>query len=165
MSESIQAAPVVPRHRARELTVQALYQWQMTGYDVETIFNQFQEDGCEEPANTLFRTLLFGVIEAVARVDAALTPLMSREMARVDPVEASVLRLAAFELMYCPDVPYRVVINEALDLEHTFGATDAHKFVNGVLDKLAKRYRLEEMAHPAKRAAGKGHGSNRDRTN
>ncbi len=132
----------------RQLALQGLYQWHITGYSAETIWQQFQEEEAEaeQPGAEYFRELLTGVIDSVKILDSTLSQYTSRRMALVDPVEASVLRLAAFELMQRPEVPYRVVINEALDLEHAFGAADAHKFVNGVLDRLAKQFRADEIA-------------------
>lgn len=130
----------------RQLALQGLYQWHLTGYSAETIWQQFQEEAeAEQSGAEYFRELLTGVIDSVKMLDSTLSQYTSRRMALVDPVEASVLRLAAFELMQRPEVPYRVVINEALDLEHAFGAADAHKFVNGVLDRLAKQFRGDEI--------------------
>ncbi len=147
------------RQAGRRLALQGLYQWQLTGDTPKTIYEQFAEEA--EPTAPLpkyFHDLLFGVIEQAGKLDEALQPYLSRPLAQVDPVEAAVLRLAAFELVHCPEIPYRVVINEALDMEHDFGATDAHKFVNGVLDKLAQQVRATEIAaRQASRPASKTH--------
>lgn len=128
------------RSRARQYALQAIYQWQMTEQDISLIQSQFLED--EELAQAdveLFITLLNGVPTNLQRVDAALAPLLDRTLKRVDPVELAVLRIGAYELMEHADTPYRVVINEAVELAKLFGADQGHRYVNGVLDKLAKQ--------------------------
>ena len=133
------------RSRARRLAMQALYQWQMTGQNVADIEAQFlaEQDmsGAEIP---YFQELLHEVPARLDELDEALAPLLSRDLQQVDPVERAVLRIGAYELSARPDVPYRVVINEAVNLAKRFGAEQGHRFINGVLDKLARRLRQAE---------------------
>ncbi len=135
------------RHKARRFSLQAIYQWQMSGTSVKEIHTQFL---IEKNNNTTFdkayfEQLLTGVVAHQAELDELLIPFMTREIKAVDPIERAVLRLAAYELVYCLEVPYKVVINEALDLSKTFGTEEGHKFVNGVLDKLAQQVRSVEI--------------------
>ncbi len=134
------------RSKARQLAVQALYQWQMTGGNLSAIDQAF----LGEHSNGLFdvdyfKQLLHRIPGEISVLDDHLAPFLDRPIARVDPVERAILRLAAFELMYHPEVPYRVAINEAVQLAKTFGATEGHKYVNGVLDRLARQERQAEM--------------------
>ena len=134
------------RSNARQYALQALYQWQMTGQTPAEIECQFLEDqDVSEFEPTLFRELLRGVVDHLAEVDGSLGVLLDRSIGQVDPVERAVLRLGAYELLYCPQMPYRVVINEAVELAKMFGAEQGHRYVNGVLDKLARRSRATEM--------------------
>lgn len=133
------------RRQARRVAMQALYQWQMTGYEPKDILLQYRDDPELEKADReYFRDLLLGVTDEVAGLDDLLSPYMDRSVAELDPVERAILRLAVFELRERIEVPYRVVINEAVELTRKFGATDAHKFVNGVLDKLGRELRGSE---------------------
>jgi len=126
--------------------LQALYQWQMAGQDLVDISNQFLE---EQDINKFeipyFQDLLHGVPTHLAELDAMLRPALDRAIESVDPVERAVLRLGAYELTYHLEVPYRVVINEAVELAKMFGAEQGHKFVNGVLDRVAKQVREAEV--------------------
>ncbi len=135
------------RRQSRRVAMQALYQWQLTGYHPKDILLQYREDPELEKADAdYFRELLLGVTEQVDELDELLAPQMDRSVAELDPVERAILRLATFELKHRIDIPYRVVINEAVELTKKFGATDAHKFVNGVLDKLGQQLRGPEVA-------------------
>lgn len=136
------------RRHARRLAMQALYQWQLTAQPPQEIHNQFREDQNVERADLeYFRELLYAVVEGCAGLDAALAPhLTQRAVEEVDPVERAILRLAAYELLHRIDVPYRVVVNEAVELAKKFGAAGSHKFVNGVLDKLARDSRALEFS-------------------
>ncbi|RKZ37576.1 MAG: transcription antitermination factor NusB [Gammaproteobacteria bacterium] len=130
------------RSRARRAAVQAVYQWQMTNATPEEVEAQFKENPEFAKADTdYFHALIHGLIAELESVDQALAPVLNRPVAQVDPVERAVLRLACFELMYREDIPWRVVINEAVDLAKVFGAEQGHRFVNGVLDRLAKTCR------------------------
>jgi N utilization substance protein B len=118
--------------------MQAVYQGQMTGQKAEEIAQQFQEEADLTKADhDYFRDLLYGVLARVDELDRALSPHMDRAVEHVDPVERAILRCACFELMNRADVPYKVIINEAVELTKQFGSEHGHKFVNGVLDKLA----------------------------
>ena len=134
------------RSQARHHAVQAVYQWQMTGQDVAEIDRQFLEGQDITKFDVgYFRDLLHGVPSHLNALDEALTPLLDRSLASVDPVERAILRLGAYELLYHLEVPYRVAINEAVELAKVFGATDGHKYVNGVLDRMAKQARRAEI--------------------
>lgn len=135
-------ARVSTRHRARRAAVQALYQWQATLQEPAEIARQFDEDA-PRMDKTLFKELLFGTLAELQAIDAALTPHLDRDITKVDPVERAVLRLAAFELTRRLEVPLGVVLNEAVELAKTFGAESGHRYVNGVLDKLATDVRPE----------------------
>ncbi len=132
------------RHKARRFALQAIYQWQMSGTPIHDIQKQFLAEKNPDTFDVdYFAEILQGVSNRYQELDALLTPLMSRKINEVDPIERAVLRIATFELMQCLQIPYKVVINEALDLTKTFGTSDGHRFVNGVLDKLAKQIRPE----------------------
>jgi N utilization substance protein B len=134
-----------PRRRARELAVQGLYQWRVGGQDASACESFLAADPDFERADqALFRSLLQGTIAASAALTDALAPHLDRPFAELSPVEAAILLLAAHELSAHPETPYRVIINEAIELAKTFGGTDGHKYVNGVLDRLAARLRPGE---------------------
>lgn len=134
------------RTMARRCAVQALYQWQVSGNDVEEIYQQFLTERNMTNVNVeMFKELLSGVTRELEKLDETITPYLDRDLSEVDPVERAVLRLGTYELMYKPDVPYRVVINEALEAVKTFGAEQGHRFVNGVLDKVAQQVRRLEI--------------------
>ncbi|MFC1684595.1 transcription antitermination factor NusB [Pseudomonadota bacterium] len=134
------------RTKARQHALQGLYQWQVAGQDIQDIINQFLADQDIKTFEvSYFQDLLRGVPTHLSELDAALSPCLDRALASVDPVERATLRLAAYELAHHPEVPYRVVINEAVELAKVFGAEEGHKYVNGVLDKLAKTLRAVEM--------------------
>ena len=130
------------RHQSRRHALQALYQWQVTGEDLGEIVNQFLADHEAGKFDVAyFRDLLTGVAKNTDTLDAHLQPLLDRDVEKVDLVERAVLRLGAYELAMHPEVPYRVVINEAVELAKVFGAEQGHRYVNGVLDKLSKTLR------------------------
>lgn len=134
------------KSQARHYAVQAIYQWQMTGQDIRDVKEQFL---AEQDRNgfdfNYFDTLLQGVSDNLGTLDQQLKPCLDRSIESVDPVERAVLRLGAFELIYRMDLPYRVIINESVELAKVFGAEQGHRYVNGVLDKLAKQSRQAEM--------------------
>ncbi len=134
------------RSYARRHAVQAIYQWQLTGHDIRDIDKQFlQEHDAGGFEVAYFQELLHGVPANLTALDEQLSPYLDRAIESVDPVERAILRLGAFELAHHPEVPYRVVINEAVELAKVFGAEQGHKYVNGVLDKLAHEVRATEM--------------------
>jgi N utilization substance protein B len=133
------------RTKARHHAVQAIYQWQMAGHDVSEVENQILE--AEDPTSfevDYFKDLLHGVPAKLDELDAELKNCVDRSIDSVDPVERAILRLGAYEMAHHPEVPYRVVINEAVELAKVFGAEQGHKYVNGVLDKLARKVRKTE---------------------
>ena len=136
-----------PRHRARELALQGIYQWRVTAGDVAKIEQQIHaEKNIGRYDKELFSKLLRGALENHADLEALLAQYLDRPFAELSPVEFAVLLLGAFELSQHLEVPYKVVINEAVELAKTFGGTDGHKYVNGVLDKLAPQLRAPEFA-------------------
>jgi N utilization substance protein B len=134
------------RREARKLATQALYQWHMAGHSLNEIEAQFRVDNdFSDIDGAYFREILHGVPTHRSEIDAALTPCLDLTLEELDPVELAVLRLSTWELLKRIDVPYRVVINEGIELAKVYGSTDGHKFVNGVLDKLAPRVRAVEV--------------------
>jgi N utilization substance protein B len=133
------------RSRARRRALQALYAWQLSGSSIGSVIDQFRHEQDMEVADQeYFEDLVRGVESHVAELDAGLAPFLGREVAQVDPIERAALRLGAYELKYRIDVPYRVVINEAIETTKRFGADHGHTYVNGVLDKLAGQWRATE---------------------
>jgi len=134
------------RRRSREFALQGLYQWQLARGDATSIAQQMAEvKGFEKLDAEYFRVLLEGTIRAATELEAEIVPCLDRKVSELSPVERSILLLAGFELRDQLEVPYRVVINEAVELAKAYGGTDGHKFVNGVLDKLAARLRAAEV--------------------
>ena len=148
------AADKSPRTRAREFAMQALYQHQVGRNEAGSI-DAFTRDlvGFHKADSAHYDALLHGCIEQAAELDAGITPLLDRPMAEISPVEHAVLWIGAYEFKNCLDVPYRVVINECIELAKAFGGTDGHKYVNGVLHKLAPSLRAAEVAADAGRQA------------
>lgn len=133
------------RRRARRYALQALYQWQMAGAAITDIEAQFlANNDFEKTDRSYFHDLIHGVPAHCQQLDESLTPFLDRRVEELSQVEKAILRLGAFELSERLDVPYRVVINEGIELAKVFGADDSFKYVNGVLDKLARRLRLSE---------------------
>ena len=133
------------RSRARRCIVQALYQWQLTGRDAGGLDAQFFiDEGEGEIERAYFDEVLAEILAHVDPLDELLAPLLDRPLQEVDPVELAILRLGAGELRYHPEIPFRVVINEAVELAKSFGGTEGFKYVNGVLDKVAARLRPHE---------------------
>ncbi|WP_431625013.1 transcription antitermination factor NusB [Enterobacter kobei] len=130
------------RRRARECAVQAFYSWQLSHNDIADVEYQFLSEQDVKDVDVLyFRELLSGVATNSAYLDGLMKPYLSRLLEELGQVEKAVLRIALFELSKRDDVPYKVAINEAIELAKTFGAEDSHKFVNGVLDKAAPAIR------------------------
>ncbi len=141
-----------PRRRAREFALQGLYQWQLSGNDVPAIEAHLAgASGFEKIDRALFDLLLRGAIADAAELEGLIAPQLDRPYAELSPVERAILLLSAFELKRHLDAPYKVVINEAIELAKSYGGTDGHKYVNGVLDKLAALMRPAEAARPNRR--------------
>ncbi len=142
--------PPGKRAWARRCAAQALYQWQLTGQEPAGIATQFLADqdlGKADPE--YFRELVFQIPAHAEEIDAVLTPFLDRPIVQVDPVERAILRIGGYELMQRPDIAYRIIINEAVELAKVFGAEQGHRFVNGVLDKVARAVRPVEFAGPS----------------
>ena len=134
------------RRRSRELAAQAIYSWQLTGNKIADVEEAMLEENDVKSFDVnFFRKLINGVETNIEAIDQAYRPHLARDMEELDNVEKSILRVACYELCECPDVPYRVVINEAIEVAKIFGADDSHKFVNGVLDKAVKFVRKDEI--------------------
>jgi N utilization substance protein B len=138
---------IATRRVARSLGMQALYQWHMAGQSLNEIEAQFRVDNDFSGVDgAYFHEILTGVATQKTEIDEAIAPCLDRPLEELDPVELAILRLSTWELRNRVDVPYRVVINEGIELAKVFGATDGHKFVNGVLDKLAPTLRAAEVS-------------------
>lgn len=136
----------IARHNARRYALQAMYQWQLAGTSVTEIEAEFLRYHIDKKLDTeYFKELIHGVPKHQHEIDAEMQAFLGRSLSEIDPIELAVLRLAIYELMKRPDVPYRVVINEALELTKKFGSSEGYKFVNGILDKVAKKNRSAEI--------------------
>ena len=141
-----------PRHRAREFALQGLYQWLLNNEPSTQVANNIRAaHGFEKADADHFAALLYGAIKDSVALREAFAPLIDRGVAELSPIEHAVLLIGAFELKNNLDIPYRVVINEAVELTKSFGGIDGHKYVNGVLDKLAPRLRADEVAADTRR--------------
>lgn len=152
------AADKSARTRAREFALQALYQ-HLVGRNAASDIDSFTRDlsGFHKSDSAHYDALLHGCVEQAEALDALIGPLLDRPMAEVSPIEHGVLWIGAYEFQHCPDVPLRVVINECVELAKSFGGTDGHKYVNGVLHTLGSSLRpLEASAPAAPRKSAKG---------
>lgn len=141
------------RTLARRSAMQAIYQWQLTGFALGEIERQFvEEHGLGNADVEYFNELLHEIPKRLDVIDAALGEFVDRAIADIDPVERAVLRIGVYELLFRPEVPYRVVLNECINLAKAFGATHGHKYINGILDRIAHKNRKAEIA-----AAGRRH--------
>lgn len=141
------SAPKSARRRAREFALQGLYEWLLAGSDAGVIDAHMREhEGFAQCDTAHFDALLHGCIGEAAALDTALARHVDRPTTELSPVEHGLLMIGAYELLHCVDVPYKVAINEAVELAKSFGGTDGHKFVNGVLDKAAGDLRPAEVA-------------------
>lgn len=145
---------VSPRSQSRRAALQALYQWQVNCSDPFDIIKQFSEDGFLLDVDVpLFRDLLNSVTAQVTALDEAYAPFLDRAVTMIDPVEKNILRMGVYELQSKPEIPYRVVINESVELAKRFGAEESHRYINGILDKVAGECRsLEKTAPPSQHA-------------
>jgi N utilization substance protein B len=145
--------PKSSRRRSREFAVQGLYEWLLSGAEAAVVDAHVREqEGFDKCDSAHFDALLHGCIAEAADIDAALTRHVDRKTTELSPVEHGVLMIGVYELKHCIDIPYKVAINEAVELAKSFGGTDGHKYVNGVLDKAAVDLRpLEVEAFRASR--------------
>ena len=137
------------RHKARRYAVQALYHWQLTDDSAQNVIDYMLPDINENKTDMdYFAELVHQVVAQAETIDEAIKPHLDRELQAVDPVERGILRLATYELLEHQEIPYRVIINEAIEQCKTFGAEEGHKYINGVLDKAAEQIRtIEFKAH------------------
>jgi len=143
-----------PRRRSREFAMQGIYQWIYTGDSAAQVLKNLSElDDFNAADSDFLAAELRGTIGDAEALQARIEPFVDRKWDEVSPIERSILMLAAWELVHSPEIPYRVTINEAIELGKRFGGTDGHKYVNGVLDRLATQVRPEEVA--AKQRDGK----------
>lgn len=130
------------RSRSRRRAIQALYQWQLAGHEPELILAQFAETQDQSLIDVgYFEDLVRGTTHAIEVIDATLAPFLDRPLSSVDPLERAIVRLGCYELLQRPDIPYRVVLNEAIELAKAFGGEGGHGYVNGVLDHVARTQR------------------------
>ena len=142
MSEPVAALPPGARTRARRTALQALYQWQLTSQEPDDIARQFLDERPLEKVDIgYFGELVRGIPSHLQALDALLDPALDRPLDRVDPVERAILRIGAYELAFRPDIPWRVAVNEAVEIAKAFGADQSYKYVNGILDKVARTAR------------------------
>lgn len=135
------------RKRARKLVLQALYQWQLSKSSLSQIEAEFRTDNDFAKVDTeYFSEVFYAIPKMVDELDKQFDVFLDRAIAEVDPIEVSLLRMGAYELMHRVDIPYRVVLNEAVELAKQFGGTDGHKYINGILDKLSLRLRSAETS-------------------
>ncbi|MGR9052414.1 MAG: transcription antitermination factor NusB [Gammaproteobacteria bacterium] len=140
------------RTNARKSAVQALYQWQMTGQSLSLIEAQFiQDDRLKDAQKSYFNELFHGIPKSLDTIDAVLAQFVDRPVEKIDPVERAILRIGVYELLNRLDMPYRVVLNESINLAKCFGAEGSHKYVNGILDKVAQQKRPLEIKVKAAR--------------
>ncbi len=145
------SAPVKnARRRAREFALQALYQWQVAGQSLTAIEAQYAEmEGYGKSDEALFHAILRGAMKKQEALALLMTPHLDRAWKEVDPVERAIMLLSGWELTEMPETPVRVILNEAIELAKIFGGTDGHKYINGVLDKLAIEVRPDEVGSEA----------------
>ncbi len=141
------------KSKARHCAVQALYQWQMTGKNLSAIEQEFRNDQrLKNAQKSYFADLFHGVPKYLENIDSSMSEFVDRDIEKIDPVERAILRIGVFELLKKPEVPYRVVINEGIELAKCFGADGSHRYVNGVLDKVAQVQRKLEIEAKQKKS-------------
>ncbi len=139
------------RHEARALSLQALYAWQLSGYPIEKVKENLLSDNpllldkIESYDENYFNDITHSVAKHAETLDKEIDQYLDRHISQINPVELSILRIALYELKFNQEVPHKVVLNEAIILAKKFGAVDGHKYINGVLDKLAKQFRSDDM--------------------
>ena len=135
-----------PRRHARRALVQAIYQWQVASHDADEIRAQFADSGTLKKADrAFFNRCLHGIIAETDDLDCAFAPYLDRKVSELNQVERAILRAGTYELSACPEVPFKVVLDEYINLAKTFGAEGSYKYVNGVLDRVARDLRTPEL--------------------
>ncbi len=133
------------RHMARVRALQALYQWQLAGHNIQEIELQFLDGQDMTRADVpYFQKLLRQIPMQVGTLNDRIKPLLDRDIAQIDPVEHAILYIGCYELLYCQDIPWRIIINESVELAKQFGADQSYKYINGILDKVAQQIRPHE---------------------
>ena len=134
------------RQRARKLTVQALYQWILSGHSAIEIEQQFIAfNNMLKVDAQYFHDLLYGVMQNVITIETVFSSFIDRPTSNLDPIELTLLRLGTYELIYHTEIPYRIILDEAISLSKEFGSEDGYKYVNGVLNKVARHIRAQEL--------------------
>ena len=137
---------IAARRRARRLVLQALYQWTLAQTDLEEIEQQFFSLKLKDEVDiAYFHELLFNIPKNIETIDQAFLPYLDRKISELNPIELISIRMGVYELLYREDIPYKVVINEALELNKIYGAVEGYKYVNGILDKVAQSVRAAEV--------------------
>lgn len=135
------------KRRARKFALQALYQWLMSGTDLHEIEAQFRAiNNMDKVDGEYFCRLLYGIPTHVEALEASLLPYLDREINALNPIELTVLRIGSFELFHCPEIPYKVILDESVSLTKEFGSQEGYRYVNGVLNNLAKQVRSVEVS-------------------
>jgi N utilization substance protein B len=135
------------RRRSREFALQAIYQWLLAGPSLSDLEKQYAAaEGFNRADAGLFSAIVSGVMKHADSLREQLAPHLDRPWPELSPIESAIMLIGAFELVHAPETPYRVIINEGIELAKSFGGTDGHKYVNGILDKLAAQVRAEEIA-------------------
>lgn len=138
---------VSPRTQSRRVALQALYQWQLNAEEPAVISRQFNEAGFLVDIDlTLFNDLVSQVASRAEELDGLIGPFLDRSVSRIDPIEKNIMRMGVYELQAKLEIPYKVIINECVELAKRFGADESHKYVNGILDKLAQKIRTLEVS-------------------
>ncbi len=139
-------ARVTPRTQSRRVALQALYVWEMTNEETTIIIKNFNEDGLLVDLEfDLFKELLTDISLQAVELDAVYAEYLDRSVMMIDPIERNIMRIGVYELKNKPEIPYKVIINESVELAKRFGAEDGHKFINGILDKASKQLRSLEF--------------------
>ena len=139
-----------PRRRSREFALQAIYQWLLASPSLSDIEKQYAAaEGFERADAGLFSVIVSGVMKHADALREHLVPHLDRPWAEVSPIESAILLIGAFELVHAPETPYRVIINEGIELAKSYGGTDGHKYINGILDKFAAQVRAAEIEYQA----------------
>ena len=142
----IEEKQVSPRTQSRRVALQALYQWQLNAEEPAIITRQFSEAGLLNDIDmSLFNDLVSQVVNQAEALDEVISPFLDRSIVRIDPVEKTIMRIGAYELQAKAEIPYKVIINECVELAKRFGADESHKYVNGILDKIAQQVRAIEI--------------------
>lgn len=135
------------KRRARKLALQALYQWSMAGHELCEIEAQFRiANNMDKVDSAYFCRILYGVPKYLSDLEESFTPFLDRPLDSLNPVELAILRLGAFELVHCPDIPWKVILDESIGLARDFGAQEGYRYVNGVLNNLARLVRVTEIS-------------------